>query len=55
MNEADIPPDSSPPINARQGLLFEYVSALACMIFSHPILAKLQVVECVLGAIYGKS
>jgi hypothetical protein len=23
--EAEIPPDSAPPINARQGLLFEYV------------------------------
>ena len=26
MNEADIPADSQPPINARQGLLFEWWS-----------------------------
>jgi len=25
MVEAEIPPESSPPINAKQGLLFEYV------------------------------
>ena len=25
MVEAEIPPDSAPPINAKQGLLFEYV------------------------------
>jgi hypothetical protein len=25
LTEAGIPPDSNPPINARQGLLFEYV------------------------------
>ncbi|KIK57032.1 hypothetical protein GYMLUDRAFT_173362 [Collybiopsis luxurians FD-317 M1] len=30
--EADIPPDSQPPINARQGLLFEY----AILDFSDP-------------------
>src|SRR6267142_5927768 len=26
VNEADIPPESKPPINAQQGLLFESVS-----------------------------
>jgi hypothetical protein len=38
MTEADIPPESSPPINARQGLLFEYVYAhLSISRFSHLI------------------
>jgi hypothetical protein len=27
--EADLPPESTPPINARQGLLFEYVRSLS--------------------------
>ena len=31
MTEAEIPPDSAPPINARQGLLFEYASAHLCI------------------------
>lgn len=28
LHEAEIPPEATPPINARQGLLFEYVSLL---------------------------
>lgn len=28
LNEAEIPPESTPPINARQGLLFEFVLSM---------------------------
>ena len=32
--EAEIPPDSTPPINAKQGLLFEYVSSFPLLLIS---------------------
>lgn len=41
MTEADIPPDSAPPINARQGLLFEYASTQPTILrVSHTNLVK---------------
>jgi hypothetical protein len=48
--EAEIPPDSAPPINAKQGLLFESVPAFLAL--SPHLNRPFQVVECLLGAFH---
>ena len=54
--EAEIPADSAPPINAKQGLLFESVppTSLRWPIASHPSPSS-QVVERILGALHSQK
>jgi hypothetical protein len=54
MTEAEIPPDAKPPINARQGLLFEYVHTI-CPLRCVGLLMVSQMVECLLGIVHRKS
>jgi hypothetical protein len=51
VTEADIPPESKPPINAQQGLLFESVSSLLSLALRSPLIRSSQVVECLLGSL----
>lgn len=52
MQEAEIAPDSTPPINTKQVLLFGY--AQLCLSLSYPVVNHpyLQVVECILGVVH---
>jgi len=56
MNEGDLGPDPTPPINARQGLLFECVAFFFSFLFlaSIPDLRASQMVECILGPLPSK-
>lgn len=55
VNEAEIPVESQPPINAKQGLLFEYASYPTELRFLLAHLHFAQVVECFLGIIPSKK
>ncbi|TDL26648.1 hypothetical protein BD410DRAFT_715769 [Rickenella mellea] len=52
--EADIATDSQPPINAKQGLLFESVFSLFSMSLTHPRNFR-QMVERILDAIHSEE
>ena len=54
LQEAEIPADSAPPINAKQGLLFESVSLLFPPFQLIHIFLP-QVVECLLGPFHRKK
>ena len=53
LSEAEISPDAQPPINAKQGLLFECVHYLIRP--TTQVLTLTQVVECLLGLVYGQK
>ncbi|KAG1808959.1 uncharacterized protein BJ212DRAFT_1280136, partial [Suillus subaureus] len=53
--ETDILPDSAPPINARQGLLFEYVLLDLFLKRLVTQYVALQMVECFLGTFHSKK
>lgn len=52
LSEADIPEESQPPINAKQGLLFEYVIIHNMHTFTD---SADQVVERVLGSVHSEE